>query len=471
MMLKNVLACVFVLCLPTLVLAQNRTAWDGSESTDFFDNANWDSGAPIAGDGAKLTDSFLGPGNNPIFFHPTLQNGSAEAAWFEVTHGVELTIGTNGVLTITGLSDASSMAQATGSLGTLNLVDNGHLHTQSMYAAWEGNAFINMSGNSNWLADGSNQPFTLGHWDDSPRQGVATMTMSDDTLLTVASGDFRIRGNLPCCPVQSSLTLNDNATVILGGDQSTKIQGYIDDGLLINGEFTFDGTNTIITAIGGIFNPPDEFIWTSNSGDWKTGNNWSPPGPPGDLNHVVSFGDSIGDGSEAVFTNSDVTVNNIAIDNTMGGTYTIGGLGSVNLESGTEPNLPATGISVSAGSHEFTVDVILQSDAVVDVATGATLELANDLVLNGNTLTKMGDGMLIISNTLNTGGGTVIGLAGVISGGGSVGGDVDLTGGTISPGGISGGGGGSEGVPEPSAMVLLALGMLASVCRRSGVVI
>jgi len=75
-----------------------------------------------------------------------------------------------------------------------------------MYAAWEGDAFINMSGTSTWLADG--QPFTLGHWDDSDRSGVATMTMSDNSRLTVTGGDFRIRGNFPGNPAPKS-SLNE----------------------------------------------------------------------------------------------------------------------------------------------------------------------------------------------------------------------------------------------------------------------
>jgi len=70
-------------------------------------------------------------------------------------------------------------------------------------------------------------------------------------MLTVTSGDFRIRGNHPAAPTapKSFLIMNDNAKAVIGGDQSGKIQSYIDDGMIINGQVTFDGTNTIITAI------------------------------------------------------------------------------------------------------------------------------------------------------------------------------------------------------------------------------
>ena len=186
-----------------------------------------------------------------------------------------------------------------------------------------------------------------------------------------------------------------------------------------------------------------------------------------DANDNVTFGDSIGSGEETVYTNTDVTVNSISFSNTQGGSYVLSGQGTVNLASATEPNLPPTGISVTAGSHEFQAEFALQDDAVVDIAAGATLEFVNDLILNGNTLTKTGGGELIISNTLNERGGIINGLAGIISGSGTIGGGVINTDGTLSPG-TSSSGGGTQGVPEPSALVLLTLGILLSVyCRRA----
>jgi len=184
---KYILCLLFVLCAPTLVMA--RTTWEGDSSTDFFDAGYWDNGLPHDGAGTKMTRA----GANPTY-QPTLENGSVTTLWYEVTHGVEFTIGTNGVFNVLGTSDSSSMAQAAGSTGTINLVDNGRIVSPSSYNAWEGDAFINMSGTSSWFSDVPGQPWTLGHWDDSPppRTGVATMIMSDDSMLTVTSGNFRI---------------------------------------------------------------------------------------------------------------------------------------------------------------------------------------------------------------------------------------------------------------------------------------
>ena len=94
----------------------------------------------------------------------------------------------------------------------------------------------------------------------------------------------------------------------------------------------------------------------------------------------------------------------------------------------------------------------------MDVATSSSLTFNNALNLNGNTLTKMGGGTLLINNVLNAGGGTVTGLAGVLGGSGTVGGDVVISGGSLSPGS---GGGAVSSVPEPSTMLLLALGATA----------
>ena len=77
-----------------------------------------------------------------------------------------------------------------------------------------------------------------------------------------------------------------------------------------------------------------------------------------------------------------------------------------------------------------------------------------------------GVGMLLVSNTFNTGSGTIISLAGVIDGSGSVGGDLINDGGTISPGSASGS---VSVVPEPSCLLLVGFGVvgLAAPLRRN----
>jgi len=323
----------------------------------------------------------------------------------------------------------------------------------------DSDAVWNLSGTA--VADFAQGTGTIGFEDPRALPSMGTLNLSGDAMLTVDNLDISNRGN-------ALVTIADNAKIILRGDHQQQMFDDILDGFITGTGVvaTYDGNlDETVVQLDPNFVPPSDFTWDAESGDWNVPGNWDPFGTPGDANHIVTFGDSIGGSAETVFTKSAVTVNSVAFDNALGGTYAIMGPGSVTLESGSEPGLPATGISVSAGSHEFQAEVALLDDAVVDVATGATLEFVNDLILNGHTLTKTGEGMLIISNTLNTGGGSVIGLEGVISGSGAIGGDLVNSGGTLSPGDVLGGGG-SEGVPEPSALVLVALGMSAPVYRR-----
>jgi len=235
-------------------------------------------------------------------------------------------------------------------------------------------------------------------------------------------------------------------------------------------QFRAVGPSTIVDydAVDPTPNPPDppdpNRIWNFNgSGDWNVGDNWNPEVVPNDTNHTATFGSVISQG-QTVFTNTDVTVNSITFDSPH--TYAITGIGSVALEShsnGTAPSLTVTG-GTAAAAHQFQAIVNLLDDTTVDIAAGSTLSFNNALNLNGNTLSKTGDGTLLINNVLNSGGGTVTGLAGVLGGNGTVGGDLILTGGSLSPGSAAGepaAGAVESSIPEPSAMLLLALGAIA----------
>ena len=87
------------------------------------------------------------------------------------------------------------------------------------------------------------------------------------------------------------------------------------------------------------------------------------------------------------------------------------------------------------------------------------IEQSSSSLLNGNTLNKNGLGTLAINNSVLTGGGTLNCAEGTCGGTGTISGDLNNEGGTISlgnsPGGLS-----SEGpvVPEPATWMLLAIG-------------
>lgn len=185
------------------------------------------------------------------------------------------------------------------------------------------------------------------------------------------------------------------------------------------------------------------YEWTTDGmGDWQDpnpDNNWTPNGgPPMDSSHTAVFG-GMASGPTLVGVNSSVTVNRIEFDGA--NPYAIGGLSSVNLatdpDDPTAPNdlfgPPSLGVDGET-AHQFQAIVNLQDDTTVHVESESTLSFNNALNLNGHNLDKTGSGTLLINNVLNSGGGTVTGLGGVIGGSGTVGGDLINQGGVVSPG-------------------------------------
>ena len=146
---------------------------------------------------------------------------------------------------------------------------------------------------------------------------------------------------------------------------------------------------------------------------------------------MAIFGDVI-TSTETVFSNTEVFVRAINFYSEHG--YAIAGRGSVSLVQGTTPGLPPTNIQVDRGDHEFQLRVSLETDTDVNVSVGHLLEFNNRLFLNNNTLNKTGEGTMAINNNVLTGGGTINCGQGICSGTGTVGGDLNNTGGIISPG-------------------------------------
>ena len=214
--------------------------------------------------------------------------------------------------------------------------------------------------------------------------------------------------------------------------------------------------------------PPVDFTWNIDSfGEWTTHDNWTPSGgPPGDVgraryaNHTATFGSAI-TSDRTVITETAVSVRAITFDNS--NTYSIAGNGSVNLIAATVTEL-STAISTLQGTHQFQAVVNLHNNTTVSIASASSLEFVNRLKLNNNTLTKTGEGTLVISNTLNTGGGTVNCAQGTCSGTGTIGGDLNNDGGTISPGNSSLWT--QTQVPEPAASLLLVIGSALVLLHR-----
>ena len=245
---------------------------------------------------------------------------------------------------------------------------------------------------------------------------------------------------------------------------SRTFDGLLDDVRVYDEELGLDQ----ISAIAGRIPPePDiEIFWNiDGSGNWDNRTNWvgmpedlgTPPNQP-DQSAIFDIAITT---PQTVFTNEDVTVNDVQFDNSA--TYTIAGGGTIHLTAGTKDGLPPSGVTVDQGSHAFQAAVELNNDVTVDIASGASLEFTNRLTLNGHTLTKTGGGSLLVNDSFSTGDGMIVSSSGVIGGVGTISGDVVNLSGTFAPGDSPGAG----QVPEPSAGLLLLVGLLGLGAWRS----
>ena len=261
--------------------------------------------------------------------------------------------------------------------------------------------------------------------------GVDDIRLIVDPDLSLGIPDFDGSADIIGDPLD--ITNNNAAAARLALSTPNGVPGRIDEVRL--------GTTWEDVTVGNVTTPPGtDFTWmATGSGDWH-GMNWTPVrgAPPNTPNHKATFSDSIGNNIRTVVADDPVTINSINFENTLGGGYRIAGGASIQLVATTAVVPVDPSISVSQGTHEFQANVALQNDTGVDVANGAMLEFDNLLTLNGNTLSKTGDGSLRINNDLNTGGGTVVATGGSLGGGGTVGGNLANNGASITPGNRAG---------------------------------
>jgi len=175
---------------------------------------------------------------------------------------------------------------------------------------------------------------------------------------------------------------------------------------------------------------PTVHMWDTNvGGSWHGNSNWSTNLVPNGSDQTAILGSAI-DAPATVSVDSNVTVKRIDFDSA--NTYAVAGTQSVTLESD-EVGVNSE-INVIQGSHQFQAVVNLANDTDLFTAPGTTLTLNNELNLQSNTFTKTGDGTLAINNRIATAGGMVDCQGGTCSGSGTVGGNLNNSGGTVAPG-------------------------------------
>lgn len=219
-----------------------------------------------------------------------------------------------------------------------------------------------------------------------------------------------------------------------------------------NWEIDYDSNRVLLEVTG--LNLTSNSRWNiASGGHWDSIDNWEPREVPNGNDTSVVFGNGITQ-SSTVTSDVDVAVNTILFENTH--RYTIAGTGSLSLAGSSSQ--PAGSISVMTGNHEFQLDVNLMTDTTIDIANNSVLEFAAQLNLAGNTLTQTGPGTLVVNHTLNAGGGSLLVQNGWLSGRGTLAGDLQNLGGTLSPGTIPLTT--NAAVPEPTTFGLLWNGLL-----------
>ena len=141
--------------------------------------------------------------------------------------------------------------------------------------------------------------------------------------------------------------------------------------------------------------PPAGGTWVLNgSGDWNVGGNWASGSSPNSVGAEAIFGTAI-TAAQTVYTNTPVTVGTLRFNNS--NTYVLAGAGMLTLDVASGAGL----IDVQAGSHKINLPLNINDNTTANVASGATLTIADPLVVaGGTTLTKTGSGTLRIISTV-----------------------------------------------------------------------
>lgn len=182
-----------------------------------------------------------------------------------------------------------------------------------------------------------------------------------------------------------------------------------------------------ITLTAGVGPLITDFEWVATgSGNWNQTSNWDPPGVPGTVpgRQKVTLGDSI-TATQTIYNNAVRNLNILEIDNA--NSYIVAGTGNLTFQTDTTgPTAIAPTINVASGAHQIQLAVELVNNTSITVAPGASLDLNNQIDLNGNTLTTSGT---VRINHSTIGGGAVMSSGALVANGVSdIGGDLISTG-------------------------------------------
>ena len=147
-------------------------------------------------------------------------------------------------------------------------------------------------------------------------------------------------------------------------------------------------------------------IWqVGGSGNWNTAGNWTSGTIPNAAGAQADFYGAIG-AAHTVYSDNAITAGTLHFNNA--NEYVIAGAGSLTLQSTGSNNAL---VEVDQATDEINLPLTLASNTTFNIATGATLIIADPMTLAaGVTLTTTGGGTLIDESTVSFGTGSSINL-------------------------------------------------------------
>jgi hypothetical protein len=174
--------------------------------------------------------------------------------------------------------------------------------------------------------------------------------------------------------------------------------------------FDFIGGSTVVgqqaafvddADLEGVGTPPPPPVpqWgTNGSGNWNTGTNWIDGPIPDAIGAQANFLSAITTGPQTVFTNQAIIAGSVHFNNA--NEYVIAGAPSLTLQTSTGNAM----VEVDQGTDELDLPVIVASNTVFNVASGATLLVANPVTINsGKSLTQTGAGTVTYQSIITVG--------------------------------------------------------------------
>jgi hypothetical protein len=168
----------------------------------------------------------------------------------------------------------------------------------------------------------------------------------------------------------------------------------------------FDQNSVAQQSLAKAFPTSATSVWIPNTGgNWNAASDWANSTVPNTAGAEADFFGAIG-AAHSVYSDSPITAGTLNFNNP--NTYVLDGAGSLKLQAATG----SAQVIVQQGTQEIDLPTTIAGNTIFNIATGATLIIANPLTVNaGITLTQTGGGTVTYESTVNvqTGGSIVFG--------------------------------------------------------------